>query len=769
MHNRYRSLIVGVIAPVLSAAGPTAEADLSIWALQSDLQAAAGDPGTTLPAISIAYNPTDGKLLIACGGDAATIFEWGHASTNGTVLVPRANWGTSGTPQPYACATIPDRDTFMVADGGGDNVILEVIPGVAGQTPSVFLSMVPPTFPAGGMPVDDTYAYYKNEWTGVQETVNRFTLVGTNGVESEHIPYSAFQDAHGTGPEQQFVIDSAGDLILSLDTSGAANDPYKGLYRWDSAASTLVPIVQAAEITAHTGETDVDIYGLAVDLMDNLYFFDACSGWILRVDARGWIGTVVTIDEVRGFMNDPGMPFWPTNMAAANNLLIFTTGEVSGHILTARVPLDVEMVIVPGTDYEVDGPAYTYEIGKFEITNAQYCTFLNDAELIQQTNPSDPRCTNMWVHPSNPYKGDVYMMDVTVFPPETPDWYDRTLYKTSDIPDSKIKYDDTQGYGSRFYVLSGFQHHPVGTVSWFGAAKFCNWLTIDSSMDASEICYREGTSKYDWYAIMASDWSTNGLLDSERLDLVRNYHGYRLPMDGAGPDIGTAGVGHYWNIDANPYNEWYKAAAFDPTAPDTVRAGPGDNELVQPDHWIFGYGADTNTNADGNRGDHGFAYPFHETTQVGFYDGVNTLNDGTPTTDTRNPYGLYDAYGNVNEWTNDTFLQYPWDSTYRAVRGGNWANSAPKWMTNSVRIVKIARYYAENRDGFRVARSFGYGDFDADGDVDLDDYAFFASAMTGPVATVTPGSGHEACDYDGDNHVDLLDFARFQQLFDTAP
>ena len=82
-----------------------------------------------------------------------------------------------------------------------------------------------------------------------------------------------------------------------------------------------------------------------------------------------------------------------------------------------------------------------------------------------------------------------------------------------------------------------------------------------------------------------------------------------------------------------------------------------------------------------------------------------------------------------------------------------------------MRMITTARYYAENTVGFRVARSPGYGDFDGDDDVDTDDHAFVASAMTGPVETVTPGSGHEACDYGDDGHVDLSDFARFQNVF----
>jgi formylglycine-generating enzyme required for sulfatase activity len=752
---------------ILLAAGPVSAVELSVWALQSDLQAAAGVPGTSIPPAAIEYNPRNGKLLIAGGGNQATVFEWAAGATTGTVLVPRTNWGFGANPQPYAVAYVPSRNSYLVEDGGTDNVIREVLPGVAGQTPGAFLTFPSPpfpagAFPAGGLPVDGTYAYYKFQVTSpTDQSVHRFTLTGASGIDSEYIPYSAFTAVNGTGPSQQFVLDSAGKVVLSLRTD-TANKLYKGLYRWNATA--LVPIIQAAGITAHTGQTNVGIYGLAVDRMDNFYFYEVYAGAILKVDRWGSISTLLTDTDVRDFLGNPELSLWPQYMAVANNRLVFTTGPTSGHVLAVRLPADVELATVPGTDYEIDGPTYSYNIGKYEITNAQYCTFLNDAELLLQTTPSDPRCTNMWIESTT---GDVYMTDVSAYGPTSPERYDRTLYKTSDVPDSKIKYDITQVPGSRFYVLPGFNHHPVGTVSWFGAAKFCNWLTIDQGLPATDLTYHEGTSKSDWYAITATNWAVNGLLDSERLDLVRNYRGFRLPMDGYNVDNGGPSVSWSWNMDAAPYNEWYKAAAFDPAAPDTVRAGPGESELVQPDHWIFGYGADTNTNADANHGNTG--YPGWQTTPVGWYDGINTLFDGTPTVDTRNRYGLYDMCGNVAEWNNDTALESPWGATnYRVTRGGSWGVSNIKYATNSSRNITSARYYASNSVGFRVARSPGYGDFNADAVVDLNDFAFFLAAFTGPDQPIAAGYGYEACDYNGDGHVDLVDFAAFQRRV-TAP
>ncbi|MCB9849204.1 MAG: exo-alpha-sialidase [Phycisphaerales bacterium] len=55
------------------------------------------------------------------------------------------------------------------------------------------------------------------------------------------------------------------------------------------------------------------------------------------------------------------------------------------------------------------------------------------------------------------------------------------------------------------------------------------------------------------------------------------------------------------------------------------------------------------------------------------------------------------------------------------------------------------------------------GDTDADGDVDLDDYARFADCLNGPAGGLAPNC---ACsDLDGDGDVDMLDFATFQLSF----
>lgn len=72
-----------------------------------------------------------------------------------------------------------------------------------------------------------------------------------------------------------------------------------------------------------------------------------------------------------------------------------------------------------------------------------------------------------------------------------------------------------------------------------------------------------------------------------------------------------------------------------------------------------------------------------------------------------------------------------------------------------------------------VAGPAGPGDYDRDGDVDVDDYTVFAECLHGPGRTPAPDAPAttEEClstfDLDGDSDVDLLDYAGFQGIFGT--
>ena len=54
---------------------------------------------------------------------------------------------------------------------------------------------------------------------------------------------------------------------------------------------------------------------------------------------------------------------------------------------------------------------------------------------------------------------------------------------------------------------------------------------------------------------------------------------------------------------------------------------------------------------------------------------------------------------------------------------------------------------------------------DGDGDVDLDDFPYFAYCMDGPGSAYSAGHDCLNGDADGDQDVDLNDFAHFQMAF----
>ena len=359
-----------------------------------------------------------------------------------------------------------------------------------------------------------------------------------------------------------------------------------------------------------------------------------------------------------------------------------TAWIVSGCLLlatTAQAQLfNFEMVTVPAADDQPGGPAYDYEVALTEVTNTQYATFLNDAEFHnEEQNPGsgNERGANLKFR-QPPFGGDVGLI--------VGDGGD--VDAVFDISRSLLTYNDAASVGQRFGVTPGNGDHPIVGASWIGAVKYSNWLTIDQGLGLFARCYAEGPSEFDWFPwtigdeIGGTQQATNALRDlteAERSEWVSEFRGFRLLMDQGGTAVGAV------NAVPLPFNEWYKAAAWDPEAPDVPRdvfpGFPFEEHTVPIDHWVHSFGRDPLTNADANYRDSGD--PFDDpdpaviaTTPVGYYDGTD--HGGVfPTTANDNRYGIHDMSGNVWELLNDQVTITDSLTPDRALAGGSYRSN----------------------------------------------------------------------------------------------
>jgi len=321
-----------------------------------------------------------------------------------------------------------------------------------------------------------------------------------------------------------------------------------------------------------------------------------------------------------------------------------------------------KMNVVPAGG-QAGGPEHTFYLSKCEVTSTQFMRFLNDAQAA----PNDARGINLFFDA----KGNV--------------WFNRAMrrnrHEVFRVSQSRLAYDPSRPLGRRYRHAFGeggstpFAGHPITGISWVGALKYCNWLTIYSGRGEAEQCYSEGTNIIDWGPVTATNWAKGRFSEAERKLLLKRK-GFRLPMLHCDPSA----------IHTNTYNEFYKAAAWN-----TVTNLP----------YAFGrkkaMGIDANSIDTLNR--HSM-----ETMPVGFFNGANNL-DEIRTMRNENAYGLHDLSGNVSEWMTDFGRS---DSTAtRALCGGSWAH-----RLKAVTVGEIASPVATSSfAGFRVGTTYMPEDF----------------------------------------------------------
>ncbi len=298
-----------------------------------------------------------------------------------------------------------------------------------------------------------------------------------------------------------------------------------------------------------------------------------------------------------------------------------------------------------------------YEIGKFEVTNKQYCDLLNWA--LAQGFLKDSTGDG-WAGAGEIYAGSNLQQIAQLGEVVSNIRYLNGTFS----PVTRVGLPDQTDYP--------MDTHPMIGVTWYGAVAFCNWL---SQTEGLTLCYDMTT--VNWPLTVAPP--TPG--------------GYRLPTEA----------------------EWERAGAWDGYKHWIYGFSSNTNERVDQCNGFRGaYVDDAYVNPLGlSLGVYGASTPC--TSPVGWFNGVNVSPHFDVTTvNSVSPSGCYDMSGNASEWCGDWYGSYgsatqmnptgSASSSYRVIRGGSWRSSL--WdRCRSAHRGSSDPALASNETGFRIAMS----------------------------------------------------------------
>lgn len=237
------------------------------------------------------------------------------------------------------------------------------------------------------------------------------------------------------------------------------------------------------------------------------------------------------------------------------------TNETDGSVLI-HIPAG-EFIMGEYGEYPNEGPPHKvylddYWIGKYEVTNKQFCSFLNSIKsrvsIVE-------------------YGDKVYYQGNRFYELLGGDrWKDR------------IKWD-----GRKFYVAPGYEDHPVVFVSWYGARAYCRWagLRLPTEAEWEKAAKGETQRKYLW-----GDEEP----DEEGVYRCNYYDYYTEAGDGF---VETSPVGYYKNYPSpygcydmagNAYewcSDWYDGDYYSHTPSRNPKGPPsGEERVMRGGSWM---------------------------------------------------------------------------------------------------------------------------------------------------------------------------------------
>jgi hypothetical protein len=276
-------------------------------------------------------------------------------------------------------------------------------------------------------------------------------LVGWNDDSSIIASYSTGSISGETGVGGLVGCNSDSSIISSYSTGLVSGDRYVG----GLAGSNYGNITMSYSIGVVTGNDEVGgLVGYAPEGSINLSFWDMETS--NQATSDGGTGLITIEMRTAAIFLDAGWDFIGETINGPNDVWKMWDGYDYPR-LSWEVGPNTPLVFV-----DINDPGFCGQMSEYEVTNAQYCDFLN-AALASGDITIDGN--------------DVYGADGTN---SGEDYIGQRYYRCDGS--GYTGYGATNGGAARihynegaFSVESGFGNHPVTYVSWYGAMAFANY------------------------------------------------------------------------------------------------------------------------------------------------------------------------------------------------------------------------------------------------------------------------------------------------------